>query len=106
MGSFDDDVPPGETFPMSGAWAGMVASAGVGVCSALGGRSADCWRLRCIGGMALFQVGRFRPNFLCYTGAWQRATMSETRKLAAILAADLFGYSRLMGLTRPRRCAI
>ncbi len=29
--------------------------------------------------------------------------MSQTRRLAAILAADVAGYSRLMGLTRKAR---
>ena len=29
--------------------------------------------------------------------------MTENRRLAAILAADVVGYSKMMGITRPAR---
>ena len=39
----------------------------------------------------------------CRACAWQWGDdMSQTRRLAAILAADAAGYSRLMGVTRGR----
>jgi len=52
-----------------------------------------------------YRLGQPHGRELCYTGKlsaihptwWGAATMAATRRLAAILAADVAGYSRLMG---------
>ncbi len=42
---------------------------------------------------------------VCYSRHPERDAMSETRKLAAILAADVVGFSRLTGADEERTLA-
>jgi len=44
-------------------------------------------------------------NSLSSYGLWRKDFMTETRKLAAILAADVVGYSRLAGTDEDRMLA-
>src|SRR5271155_3396072 len=65
-------------------------------------------RLGCLAGprssRRLLRSPRFggsEPGFVIGCGGW-RAAMSETRKLAAILVADVVGFSRLAGADEDR----
>src|SRR5262245_13367580 len=50
-------------------------------------------------------AGLTRYSRWCYFGLWRTEVMPETRKLAAILAADVVGYSRLTGADEDRTLA-
>ena len=62
-------------------------------------------RMSALSSQARYRLGQPHGRELCYTGTlsaihptwWGAATMATTRRLAAILAADVAGYSRLMG---------
>ena len=50
-------------------------------------------------------AGLTQSSRWCYFGLWRMDVMPETRKLAAILAADVVGYSRLAGADEDRTLA-
>jgi adenylate cyclase len=50
-------------------------------------------------------IGGSARAFLCYSVGGGSGAMSETRKLAAILVADIVGYSRLAGADEERTLA-
>ncbi len=57
------------------------------------------------GAWSSFQWGGVRAGSSCYSAPWLKSTMTETRKIAAILAADVVGYSRLAGADEDRTLA-
>src|SRR5271165_5062964 len=56
----------------------------------------------CRAGLAMT---RLQAATLCYSARGARGKMTETRKLAAILAADVVGFSRLAGADEDRTLA-
>ena len=66
-----------------------------------GGARRGLWsRLACVRGR---RVGTDRS--LCYCASCVRGTMAETRTIAAILAADIVGFSRMTGVDEDRTLA-
>ena len=64
-------------------------------------------RLRnAVAGVGVFSAdGRVSERVFVLVWLWRKVVMAETRKLAAILAADVVGYSRLAGADEDRTLA-
>ena len=58
-----------------------------------------------LGSIAPSKGGRVRPVFVLFCAAREGARMCATRKIAAILVADVVGYSRLAGADEDRTLA-